>query len=406
MRNRKKTAVSLMIVGLCGCLNACNTTAVSNANSYFANVKSILKDMNAGQKVTKTVEAKEEIANRLEAPTEYVISKDGGFSFQGVENADYYVIYFCAIDAVDEDADFISSSEAIKDKGTPGETYTGSFEDIMQYAYGTYLTKVVAFPKLEDSEHSQSLAATGEYSVSGAIEEPVIDYFWNTFNGEMSVQLTNAANYEYQAWPDQIDITFANMEEASDTLTLSFTDISSDIGGISTTDLTPGETYRVTVETTTENPQVTNQIIDSVLAEELVVGENNLVTRDFVYSDGFIRDAFKFPRAIAGFNLAEGGSVGEAKGDFGYFTMEAVPVSASAGSLYTYDVSTVINVWNVVGTMELKADGTFAMKISGEGPVVNGYIRGTWHEDGEGTVALSYDGSSVVIGSDVDSIEL
>lgn len=405
MRKRKILPI-ITTAALAGALlSGCGSTVSENTTAYFSNVRSILNILKpAAASSAATESSKASDKTELAAPTDYQVAEDGSYSFQGVENADYYVIYFYNADNTDENADFLYSSEAIQDTGTAGQSYSGKLSDIMKYAYGSYKTTVVAFPKLEDTDLAQSEPAEADFVVSGEVEDPEIDYFWNTFTDEMSLQLTNAANYEYEAWPEEVAVTFTNTEDASDEVTLSFTDLTSEMPYLSTTDLKKGETYDIEVETKTDNANVTNQDFHTTISDGLTLGGNNIMTQGYTgYSDGFIRDAFKFPRVAEAFSLKDGGSVGGAVGDFGYFEIEGTPESEN-----TYSVYTKIYSWNVNGTMKMYDDGTFAMKISGEGPIVNGYIKGIWRENEgqDGIVTLSYDGSSVVIGADVEAIEL
>ena len=51
------------------------------------------------------------------------MSEDGSYSFTGVDNAEYYLIYFCAPDATSDDDTFIYTSDPIE--ANDSNTYSG-----------------------------------------------------------------------------------------------------------------------------------------------------------------------------------------------------------------------------------------------------------------------------------------
>lgn len=68
-------------------------------------------------------------------------------------------------------------------------------------AFGSYLAKVYAFPDLTDKDHSMSKPAIAEYSYSGNQSAPELNYYWNTFDGSMSIQVANLGTMSSRPTP-------------------------------------------------------------------------------------------------------------------------------------------------------------------------------------------------------------
>jgi hypothetical protein len=387
-------ALALMI----GC-TACSSTVVENTRLYFTNTGTVLSTLfssgkGADKKPTSSGESSSS-GEALATPTDLKVDADGNYSFTGVDNADYYLLYFCAPDATEDGDTFIYSSQPINSNSS--NAYSGVCAEEFQYGFGSYLVKVFAFPKLTDSDHTMSSAATASYSYSGDLSAPEINYFWNPFDGTMGVQVGNLDTYQFEVYPDQVDITFTNVEDSSDVVTLTIEDVTTDNYAAQTSALTAGATYTLTASATSSDSLVLNGTSEiNTISDSLTLGETSLYTPVYTYSDGFANNIFNWPLGCAAFDLANGGSAGTGVAMRNYDIM-VTPTATNAGASYSYELAIPANWGDMTGTFDLKADGTFHMENKGGGPVNASTIDGTWVDNGDGTATLSYDHSSIVI---------
>lgn len=395
----KKHVLPLFVlsVGLCLLCTGCSTTAASNASNYFSNVSNILGNLSKGQDIPQEAEPSEAA---LAAPQQFAVDAQGGFSFEGVEGADYYLIYLCDTQATEDGDTYLYSSEMIPSTGS-GNTYVGTLGDIMDYAYGDYLAKVFAFPSLNDSNHTMSAAAVTPYTFSGTQHDPQVAYFWNTFDDTMGVQLLNVGDYTYEAYPDQVDVTFTNVNNSDDTVTVTLKDISPDNYAASTGDITRGETYRVAAVATSGSPYVTNPVTQEVTVTDAVTcGDANAMVLGYIYADNIDGEkALLFPRICENFDLANGGSAGEVVARYGRYTHTATPTGPNTYDIYIdMRMFNADTIWGIPGTLELHADGTLTLRENGWGPVPSASVSGIWVDNGDGTATLSYDPATVFVG--------
>lgn len=242
------------------------------------------------------------------------MDESGNYSFTGVENAKYYLLYFCAPDATGDNDSYIYTSGPID--ATESNTYSGKCSDEFDYAFGSYLAKVYAFPDLTDKEHSMSKGATAEYSCSGNQSAPELNYYWNTFDGTMGIQVANLDVYEFEAYPDKVDVTFTNTENSADVVTLTMENVTPDNNQLDTDALTAGATYDVTAVSTSNSEYVLNPTSDTTkVAEGLHLGESSVMTAGYSYSDGFANNIFNWPRVCESFDLENGGVARRCSGD-------------------------------------------------------------------------------------------
>ena len=229
-----------------------------------------------------------------------------------------------------------------------------------------------------------SKPATAEYSYSGNQSAPELNYYWNTFDGSMSIQVANLGTYEFEAYPDKVDITFTHTENSADVVALTMENVTPDNNQLDTDALTKGATYDVTAVATSNSEYVLNPTSDTTtVATGLLLGDSGLITDAYSYSDGFANNIFAWPRAYDGFDLENGGTAGYAPAMGGGKTeFVATPVSSGDGS-YTYDLAA--GNWTRSGKLELKADGTFTAELEGSGPVNSSEYGGSWVDNGDGT---------------------
>lgn len=392
MKRLKKLALGLLCAALClGCAGC--TSLAENTGIYFSTTSEILHNlMNSGKTPEKSAPSQSvDGGERLAAPTDFTIDAEGNYSFTGVEGAQYYLLYFCAPDATSDQDSFIYSSNQIASTGAG--TYSGRCADEFDYAFGEYLAKVYAFPDLTDAEHAMSTAATASYTYSGRQSAPELSYYWNTFEGTMGVEVSNMDAYEFQAYPDRVDVTFTNTQDSSDVVTLTIDGVAPGSCSAVTGELSRGAAYSITAVATSTNPLVLNPTSDTATAAEAVtLGDCHVYVGGYSYSDGFANNIFNWPVVAENFDLAAGGEAGTAPGRGGAF--QAAPADTSAGSAYSYTIQA--GSW-AQGPMELLPDGTFTAHETGGGPVNASTIQGTWVDHGDGTATLNYDHSTIVI---------
>lgn len=421
MKGKLRFAACLMAVL---CLTGC-TTAGENAEIYFSKTSEILSALfsSGGQSPAADGQADTEEKEKLPTPAEFSIDADGNYSFEGVDNASYYIISFCAPDATSDEDSYLFASDQIEEDGS-GE-YTGACKDLFDYAYGEYLAKVYAYPDIEDKTYDRSEAGTAEYVYTGNQSAPEICYFWDKFSGTMNVQVGNRYEYEVESFPKRVDVTFTNVNDAADTLTLSIEDVSTENYSASTTELRRGETYQITAVSYSENPCVLNPTSDTTtVSDALTIGDINLVgnasVQNYYYSGGFDRDFFNFPIVQMDFDPVAGGDCGMnmvfpvarstniPMAKFGVpLPFEATPKETTPGSLYSYDVATYEfpaagrpadnrGEPGISGALEIYPDGTLTLSVLAKASLPNASINGTWVDNGDGTLTLSYDQSSII----------
>ncbi|HJG87420.1 hypothetical protein [Pseudoflavonifractor capillosus] len=405
MKLRKLLSLLLMVCVLGLLCTSCATTALDNINTYYAEVGAVMDDWFASStSADGSATESQNAAAKLDTPADFTLSENGDYSFTGVANADYYLVYFCAPDATGDSDPFLFSSNSIAATGTGGETYSGNIDDLVQYGYGEYLVKVFAFPSLNDSAHAMSTAATASYSFSGAQDAPVVDYLWNTFDGTVDVQLSNIDTYMYQAYPDSVEVTFTNTADPSDTVVVTIEDLSADHYSATSDALTRGATYDITAVNHSENAYVTNGTSDTAqVAQGVTFGGHNVISADYYYTDGIARNSFSYPQYVDRFDLINGGVFNCGNSSIS-FNFTATPTAASAGSAYTYSMTSDNRPFAIQdGTLELYTDGTFRFDQYSEMPPQGpSHIEGIWTDNGDGTANLSFDHSTLRTSLDPD----
>lgn len=398
MKNSKMTAALTVMAAMSLVCTGCSTSASTNAQTYNREVSAVLNTWFGSSSDSKTnnTDTESSDTNRLDMPVDFTLAENGDYSFTGVANADYYLIYFCEPDATGDRDAFQFSSDAIEATGDGGESYSGNVSDALQYAYGEYLVKVFAFPDVNDSEHSMSTAATAEFSCSGAQDAPTIDYLWNIFTGSIDVQLSNINAYTYEVYPDSVDVVFTNVDDRSDSVTVTIEDLSADSYSVTADTLTQGTTYDITAVSHSASAFVTNPDSDeTVVATGVTFGESNVMSAGYSYTDGIARNSFNYPQVMENISLTEVSTTAQnvqAFGTLAAHNFTTTPVETQSGSAYSYSVA-----WDGMwafdnGTIELYADGTFQFNQYAEMPPQGpSTIQGSWVDNGDGTVTLSYD---------------
>ena len=407
MKARKVLLLLGLVCALALLCTACSsTTALDNIDTYYSEVGAVLDDWFSSSSGADTfgTGGSTTAATALDAPGSFTLDADGNYSFNGVADADYYLVYFCAPDATNDSDPFLFSSNSIDATGTGGETYSGNIDDLVQYGYGEYLVKVFAFPSLNDSAHAMSTAATATYSFSGAQDAPAIDYLWNTFDGTIDVQVSNIADYTYQMVPDRVEVTFTNVNDSSDTVMLTLEDLSTDSYSLKSDALTAGATYSISAVGYSDSPYVTNPTSDTnIVSEGVTFDGHNVISQNYYYSDGITRMPFSYPQVTENLSLTETGTLNSDNTSITY-TFTTTPVTPNPGSQYSFVVAADCRPFSFDdATLELYPDGTFRMDQYGEMPPQGpSHIEGIWTDNGDGTVTLSYDHSTLRTSVDPD----
>lgn len=389
----KRSAAGLMAAVLCLACTACGSSAGTHLSSYFSRVGDIVSDLASGSNVPGGASTPapgtsdpSSTAVQLATPANFTVDAEGNYSFDGVENANFYLIYFCEPTATEDGDDYLFASSPIYDDGST--TYAGNCSDLFQFNYGEFLVKVFAFPELTDATLSMSSAATADYVFTGAQSDPVLDYFWNTNDATLELVLTNVGDYAYEAYPDQVEITFTNTADPADTVTAALEGVSAENYTLTVDSLTKGASYQVTALSRSSSEYVTTPETGTVtVAEALTLGEVNILSDGYTYSDGWAT----FPRLTEAFPLS-GGSAGTMTGKQGEMSaeIEATPAAAASGASYSYTIAVDFGGFSLAGTLDLMADGTMTFTENGGGPISAGSITGSWVDNGDGTVTLSY----------------
>lgn len=400
--NRKKT-IRLCSVACAVCLLAASLSGCTSIADHMDNLLDAMGDvLGTDQPTTQTGPVVEDEREPLASPSHFTIDEHGNYSFAAVPGASYYVLQFCEAGSVSDADDYLFVSPQIEDDGSA--VYTGNCQDLFHYAYRNYTAKVFAYPELTDSEKKVSAAATCEYSFSGEIDAPELSYFWNTNTKTIEFYVNNIeTSYYYQAYPDTIEIDLISKTGETDDQTLVIDPVSETNYYISYEGLAE-DTYDIVAFATSTNDAVLNQHTETVtVAADIELGATNKLSDNYYHSgdnyDVSVKPLYSsawgwWPLLCESFDLTNGGNAGTVigrKGDFVTF-VNATPVQASEGSVYTFETEIGFNPPAVVsyGTLELYADHTFRLTVGRTGPMSDGYLTGSWVDNGDGTATLSY----------------
>ena len=92
----RKTLAAVLAVGMAAGLTGCGSTVAANTNDYFTNVSSILHTLQSnGSQQDAASSSTADAGNQLSTPTDFTVDENGSYSFTGVEDAEYYLLYFC-----------------------------------------------------------------------------------------------------------------------------------------------------------------------------------------------------------------------------------------------------------------------------------------------------------------------
>ena len=439
MKNARKL-LSLMVIGaIClGMMTGCSTRMGEHSNTYFSQLSNVIdtamnssrleKEALAAAATTPTVDE-----NALATPTNFTVAEDGTYSFDAVENAQYYYIYIYT-DSVSVEA--TAQSDKIMADGSA--IYTGNLNDLGTFAYHTWNIRVAAYPDYENTDYSASAEAKCDYKVSGAVEygEPTIDFMWTVTSGELTIKI-GEMDYSNSAYPTSIKLTLTNEADPADVVNMEIMDISDKSATVKTTDVKLDATYSISADFTWNEEYVSNPSHSIQGGEAKTSSTENLSSGEFYYQSDICK-AFDFPHVQLNFDPINGGQAGiwyndgstsgggsassgneeedEDKDENVYY--EATPKAAENGAKYSFDIVCTSPAGGITatprlapgggsadrifGTLDIYADGTFRMEIEYQYistdrmnaavyyvPGIECY--GVYTENADGTLNLSYD---------------
>ncbi len=440
MKKKRWMAVALLMITSLG-LAGCGSSMKESTEQYFSAVSSRLSGL-SGSNSSSSEEKSNKTA--LETPGNLAVDEEGNYTFTGVENSSYYIVYMYDANGTEGDG-YIQISDNIAEDGSG--TYTGNLSDSMSFGYGDYRIEVVAYPEVTDEVYRKSEAASCEYLLTGTVAEPAYAYLWDSFSGTLSVQMTSIGDYKFTAYPELLEVVLTNKDDASDVINLTLEDLTliDDKFIVSTTDVKKDATYDITASATWDELIVTNPSAETEVGTVTVSSKENAVSWGYGYCDTSRYSFLDYPMVAENFDLETGGSIGvwysftpyssvgysvqnaEATATWQeeyseYFT--ATPTDTTDEALHAYSVEVADSNGNAVymsdfgmltemegpitGTLEIYEDGTFKLALDGREMVwieVKGSglnfapctVEGTWIENEDGTVTLNYDRSTAVV---------
>ena len=351
----------------------------------------------------------------IAAPANFKIESNA-YSFDGVEGASYYVMYFYE-DASAADEDYSYALPQIR-ATTANDKYSG---EITTVPAGTYNVRLFAF----DADDMPSEAAViSDCAIVSELSAPQIEYWYDATTNELDLQLTNFYDYSTQSTP-VVEVTVTDNETQA-TFTDSFT--VENIEGMYeswTTDqanypyiefaaLTQGHSYSVTAQAVAQSSLAASS--DTVTSfESITLGTVNAASAGFdkVWSSNVVGDIIASldvtetdeillssenstvseiaDGALMNFRYRQAAASGRKDGfkrDFGYgitAVKDAVPAENCA---YSYTLSYAQGTNTGDGYMYLYEDGTaaFVLNAPATGVPVGANFTGGWlYLDGEET---------------------
>ncbi|MGI6107448.1 MAG: hypothetical protein ACOX8B_05890 [Lachnospiraceae bacterium] len=398
-------AAAALIVGAA----AGKTTVRSNTAEFFSQVSSRLNE-NSGSSDSRTA---------LDSPANFTVDNDGNYSFDTVDNADYYVVYVYN----EGESIYGWSTGSLTGEGT----ITGSIADL-GYPFGTYDVAVVAYPSYEEENLKQSSADNKVQIVkSGEVVEPEFSWYWDCFSQTLSVVWNNSSDYASTSYPLTMDITAGDLS--------STVEMDSGTSMYAVEGAEGDQTYDLSLTVNFDSGHVTNSTFDVDLGSAECDADMNTASEDYEYSH--VYSYADYPYAAYGFDPEEGGSIGEWRyteknnGMFGfpgaqqqtedtgpvtkYLQYTAEPTDTEEGDLYTFTYTAAFDdgsaitttrdneeITEFTGTVHFCEDGTFKVETPeinlGIDPMNKQYsymnassIEGAWHENDDGTIDMSYD---------------
>lgn len=442
---KRKGAIACALLLSISMLAGCGTNVGTHSSTYWTQMKYVLTTAMSSNSLIKAAESassttEEEVdENAISSPENFVVNEDGTYSFDAVENAQYYIVY---VYDSESSVDASYTSEKIYDDGS--DSYSGTLSDLGNFTYQTWSVRVVAYPDYDNTDYTASASSRASYVVTGAVEycEPTVGYLWFVGTNKLEIKL-EGLDYSMTSYPTSIVLTLTNTADSSDVITAEMDDIDDSSVTIETEDVTAGATYSITADFTWDEEYVTNPSYSTEIGEIETDAENNAMSDTYYYSSSIYYN-FDYPHYYEGFDLEEGGLFGiwvidpdsVSTGGWGWMMMEetteeeddeekdyncyfyATPTDTEDGALYTYTVMVTSpedmiyatpllspdssNTERLFGYLNIYEDGTFSVEIEYQyisynsmNAAVN-YVPGTicygtYTTNSDGTINLSFD---------------
>lgn len=436
MKKTKRILAVAVLAALCLALTGCGTQAASNLGRYFSYMAGVVETSVSSSRAIRA--SKNAVAavdeNTLPAPENFAVDADGGYRFDAVDGAAYYILYVYA-DAVTVDAS--ATSAKIENDGSA--SFSGNVSDFSNLSYGDWYVGVVAYPDYSVSEMKASAPAKAEYLLSGAVElgEPSFGSMWSVATNTLEITV-GGMSFGGTAYPERMELTLTNTADSADVVELNTDSVGSSVT-VTTDACTAGASYAIAADFFWDETLVTNPTASADGGTAQTSATDNLIDEDYAYT-GSIFKGCDFPHVQRDFDPKAGGcagmwvnngsaggaSMGMGSGEASaeaddeetdrnvYF--DAVPIAAANGAQYSYDVEVTSPAGNVslgsritggsvatgYGTLDIFADGTFRMELEYQYITtdrVNSQVSympgaqcyGTYTVNPDGTLNLSYD---------------
>ena len=390
---KKKLLMTALSVLLCLSLTACGTTLGENTGIFFKEVGEVIAVYTSSSSSSSSSSTTEDTGEALASVTDFTVTEDGDYSFTGNEEATYYIITICDVDATEDEDTYLYSSSRIEEDGSG--TYTGNVFEMFTIPYGEYLVKCFAYPEIGDEDLTKSAAEVAELGVYGELADPQIEYFWDIFTQTLSLQLGNISDYTQTCLPDSIDITIAGADGSSQTLTIESP--TEDNIEISTSDITEG-TYTITAVAYTTNECATNsQTAEVTAASDVEFGIDNVISDAYSYTNTGLGHGYSWPVGTKTFDPTTSSSLGAYSGTDFFTEVAESTLGTTDLSVYSFTFTMAVG-FGETGWMELYSDGTCAAYNDTSGPVSASSVEGTWYWNEDGTtITINWNMSSVEV---------
>ena len=435
---RKKIVSLLLTAALALCLlSGCTTHVGEHTHTYFSQMQNVAETAANARKAEsaagqETAEAVNE--NALPAPANLTVDEEGNYSFDAVENAQYYYVYI-----YDSDSSVNAAAQSGKIPEDGSASYSGNINDFARLTYEDWSVRVTAYPDFDNSDLAASPEAKATYIKSGAVDpgEPEFYYMWTVVSGTLEIKI-DGMNYSSTAYPTDVALTLTNRDDPSDVITIDLGAVTASSASGKTAEAKPDAVYDITADFAWDESFVTNPSFTATGGEARTSGSDNLIDGDFYYTSAiFLR--FDFPHVQMDFDPVTGGEAGvwknqggsnmgwgsgEASGETDedetdyncYF--DATPKAAENGALYSYNIHVTSpsgaitaspklspgsgSTEHIFGTLDIFPGGTFQMEIEYQymkTDMMNAAVyyvpgvicEGTWTQNANGTINLSYD---------------
>lgn len=357
---------------------------------------------------------------KLSAPSNFTI-ENNVYTFNGVDGASYYVIYFYN-SASDADDDYIASTAQIKATSQNG-IYSAQIYGV---SAGIYNVRLFAFDSDDESSDASVLADCG---IIAELSVPQIEYWYDAYANKLDLQLYNFFNYSQEDTPVvEVTVTDTETEEVFngsftvETIEKQYETWQTDRGNypyVEFASLMQGHTYAISAKAVAQSDLAASS--EGVVSfEEVTLGitnsssegfdkawSTNVVGDSIACLDVTVKDEIVFSSenstvneiadgALMNFRYRQANADGRATGfkrDFGYGIIAVQDAVAAEGCAYSYTLSYAQGTNTGDGYLYLYTDGSvaFVLNAPASGVPVGASFTGGWLylDDAQTTVAVN-----------------